>query len=162
MTRNNGRADCLTEGALMSRYGFFSALIACAMVISPCCAKALETLSAPVVITHAREAIGVSTRSWYGDEANLLSTYSTTPRYFDGVNVGIEMNCTSTKAGSFTVELWRGSSRFSASRVGTASFSRQGFTKATWTNVGSGTYFFVFTNSAGTLIKCSGIAMYSW
>lgn len=146
----------------MNKSGLFSALLAGLMVFFPCAAFAAEIESAPVVISHVQETQSISSRSWYGGEASLLFSYSTTPRSFDGANVGIEMTCTSTKAGSFTVELWRGSSRFSASRVGTANFSRQGFTKATWTNVGSGTYFFVFTNSAGTLIKCSDIAMYSW
>lgn len=114
-------------------------------------------------VTHEEVTCAdISTCSWYGGEATFTFTHTTTPRYYDGTNVGIEMTCSSSKDGSFVVELWRGSSKLGGSYVGRAEFSRQGFTKATWSNVGSGNYFFVFTNNAGTPITCSGIAMYSW
>lgn len=132
---------------------------------APAIVYASPTNEASVVITHEQIDLvdsGIDQRSWYGTSMAFSRTAYTSEYSFDGTNVGIEMTCTSSKSGSFTVYLWR-KTIGGSERVGSASFNRNGFTKATWTNVGSGTYFFILSKANdGTVVTCSDIAMYSW
>lgn len=99
-------------------------------------------------------------RSWYGTTLRLSSSGRTSTSYFDGNNVGIEMTCSSSKDGYFSVQLKRASD---GSTVGTASFKYNGFTKATWTNVGPDSYYFAFSKQIdGAIVTSSDVAMYSW
>lgn len=101
-------------------------------------------------------------RSWYGDSLRLLNTQYLQERYFDGNNVGIEMTASSPSDGTFSVSLYRIEGEGS-SFISSATFKRNGFTKATWEGVGPGTYRFVCKKAAdGKLVTSSDVAMYSW
>lgn len=97
-------------------------------------------------------------RSWYGEEIAFSVTARTALRYFDGSSVGIEVFASCPVAGSFTVQLYRGNTY-----VGIAYLNRNGFSRAEWTNIGSGSYRFVFSKSLdGSTVTCSDVAMFSW
>lgn len=114
-------------------------------------------ISAPVKFTG-----DVAPYSWYGSTMNLVSTAFTASRYFDGSSLGIEMTCTSSMDGTFTVTLYKVANGQNVS-MGSAYFKRIGFTKATWQGVGSGTYFFGFSKTFdGTRVSSSDVKMYSW
>lgn len=99
---------------------------------------------------------------WYGDDLSLYTTHSFPELYFDGNNVGIEMTASCPSSGTFIVSLYRVVNG-RGTLVGSASFKRKGFTKATWEGVGSGTYRFVCKKPAdGKLVTSSDVAMYSW
>lgn len=106
--------------------------------------------------------------SWYGSSLYMYKTTSVTgsTRYYDGSNVGIEMTCSTGGTNAcdsyFSVELHRVSG-LSDTYIGSAAFKRSGFTKATWTNVGSGYYYFKFVKCSDTQsISSNNVAMYSW
>lgn len=113
-----------------------------------------------------------STRSWYGSTLDMTGTaqYTGSVRDYDGSNVGIEMTCYTTGSPSgcdryFSVELHRKSGAFDSrdDYVGSAAFKRNGFTKATWTNVGAGRYCFKFVKCADNqVLHSNSVAMYSW
>ncbi len=118
-------------------------------------------VAANVSYSRTNPVVPIS-RSWYGDSLNLLSTQTFQDRYFDGRNVGIEMTASCPIDGSFTVSLFR-ISNGRASLVGSASFKRNGFTKATWENVGSGTYRFLCKKTLdGKRVTSTDVAIYSW
>lgn len=115
----------------------------------------------PSSIAFASEA---STYSWYGStlEVGGYSSWTGATRYYDGSNVGIEMTCRSSGSGTFDVELHRGYIVFN-DYIGTVAFNVNGFTKGTWTNVGSGNYYFKFNNPrVGLNVYSNDVAMYSW
>lgn len=120
-------------------------------------------ISPVVIVTDDRTASLPAPRSWYGSTMSLITTYSTASYYFDGNSVGIEMTCSSQRSGTFSVTLYRDVGSGSSQRIGTAAFNRNGFTKATWSGVGSGTYHFVMSKpNDGTRVTSSDVAMYSW
>lgn len=88
-------------------------------------------------------------------------------RYYDGQNVSISMTASSSGSGSacdpyFSVELHRAHGIFN-DYVGSAAFKRDGFTGASWSNVGSGNYYFVFVKcDDGKYISSSDVHMMSW
>lgn len=124
-----------------------------------------------IVVTHNPfESIkwGPMACSWYGSSLYMYKTTSVSgsTRYYDGSNVGIEMTCTTGGTNAcdsyFSVELHRVSG-FSDTYIGSAAFKHNGFTKATWTNVGSGNYYFKFVKCSDTQsISSNSVAMYSW
>lgn len=111
---------------------------------------------------------GVGAQSWYGSSLYLSATsYSGQKRYYDGNNVGIEMTCSAAGGSAcdsyFSVELHRKNSLLEDTYIGSAPFKRNGFSKATWSNVGSGNYFFKFVKcSDSQSISSNDVAMYSW
>ncbi len=117
-----------------------------------------------LTVTHSklRDPYEPLACSWYGTSASFKNSVSLKAHNYDGSNVGIEMTCSSSRSGSFTVALYRGTKADTKALIGSAQFSRNGFTKATWTNVGSGTYHFVLSGAGGTTITANDIAMYSW
>lgn len=97
-------------------------------------------------------------RSWFGGSLSLVSHQTLSSRYFDGNNVGIEMTASCPVDGMFSVSLLR-----SGSLVGSATFKRNGFTKATWEGVGPGYYQFSFSKANdGAWVTSGDVAMYSW
>lgn len=98
--------------------------------------------------------------SWYGNSFTLASGTWTTPvRYFDGNNIGIEMNCSAARKGNFTVTCCRSN----GATIGVKYFSYQGFTKATWPSAGPGNYYFKLSKvDDGVRVSSSDVAMYSW
>lgn len=102
-------------------------------------------------------SLDANARSWYGTSFSFSRRYSIPYHYFDGNNVGIEMDCSSKGSGSFSVSLYR-----NGLLIGTAEFNRNGFTKAVWTNVGPGNYSFELVKTDSASVKCSNVAMYSW
>ena len=98
--------------------------------------------------------------SWYGNSFSLTSgTWTTPSRYFDGNNIGIEMNCSAAGRGNFTVTCCRSN----GATVGTKYFSYPGFTKATWPSTGPGNYYFRLSKvDDGIRVSSSDVAMYSW
>lgn len=115
-------------------------------------------IEAEVSYEPATEAFFAQARSWYGTSFSFTAKHYSSTHYFDGNNVGIEMNCSAPRSGSFSVHLYRG-----GSLVGTAQLNRNGFAKADWTNVGPGNYTFHFIKANdGTTVSCSNVAMYSW
>ncbi len=142
-----------------------ASLFALSMCFIPRAALARGAVSADVVATVSYDGASTgapSSRSWYGDTLNLLNTQCFHDRYFDGNNVGIEMTASCPIDGTFTVSLLRVTNG-RAAFVGSASFKRNGFTKATWEGVGSGTYRFVCKKpSDGKRVTSSDVAIYSW
>lgn len=107
-------------------------------------------------------AAGRATYSWYGSTLYVAphNEWTGATRNYDGSNVGIEM--TGTTSGTFRVELHRGH-LITNDYVGFATFDKSKFDKATWTNVGSGKYYFKFDNTqSSTKVSSSDVAMYSW
>ena len=97
-------------------------------------------------------------RSWFGDSLSLVSRQTSSSRYFDGNNVGIELTASCPVDGTFTVSLLR-----SGSLIGSATFKRNGFTKATWEGIGPGHYQFTFSKANdGARVTSNDVAMYSW
>ena len=97
-------------------------------------------------------------RSWYGDKMVFTNSASTPLRYFDGSSVGIEVSASCPVGGTFSVGLYRNDNL-----IGIASLNRNGFSRAEWTGVGAGSYYFVFSKAAdGAKVTCSEIAMFSW
>ena len=114
-----------------------------------------------VSVTYDDSNTGVSACSWFGKPLTLNS-YERLGRYsFDGSNVGLELTASCAKTGFFTVTLLRVSDT-STIRIGSASLKSNGFTKATWSNVGSGQYMFEFRSNLGSLITAPTVALYSW
>lgn len=115
----------------------------------------IAALAVPVT-AHA----SVEPYSWYGNSFSLASgTWTTPSRYFDGNNIGSEMNCSAAGRGNFTVTCCRSN----GAAVGTKYFSYQGFTKATWPSAGPGNYYFKLSKTDdGIRVSSSDVAMYSW
>lgn len=138
-------------------------MIAATSSIAPRKAFASETLyevMAADVYSTPRDASSTQTlhRSWYGDELVFSISAATPLRYFDGSNVGIEVRAECPLGGTFSVGLYRNSNL-----IGIASLNRNGFSRAEWTGVGPGSYYFVFSKAAdGAKITCSNVAMFSW
>lgn len=143
-----------------------AAAIALGLCLAPRPALASELIDGSVepIMSYSRQAdAGMpSPLSWYGDDLSLYTTHSFPELYFDGNNVGIEMTASCPSSGTFIVSLYRVVNG-RGTLVGSASFKRKGFTKATWEGVGSGTYRFVCKKPAdGKLVTSSDVAMYSW
>lgn len=114
-----------------------------------------------ISVTYDDSNSGVTACSWFG-EPLTLNSYERFGRYtFDGSNVGLELTSSCAKSGFFTVTLLRVSDA-STVRIGSASLKSNGFTKATWSNVGPGQYMFEFRSNLGSLITAPTVAMYSW
>lgn len=114
-----------------------------------------------VSVTYDDSNFGVAACSWFGDPL-ALNSYARLGSYsFDGSNVGLELTASCAKEGFFTVTLLRVSGA-STVRIGSAPLKSNGFTKATWSNVGSGQYMFEFSSSLGSVITAPTVAMYSW
>lgn len=114
-----------------------------------------------VSVTYDDSNTGVASCSWFGEPLTLNSYERFGPYSFDGSNVGLELTSSCAKTGFFTVTLLRVSDT-STIRIGSASLKSNGFTKATWSNVGSGQYMFEFRSNLGSLITAPTVAMYSW
>ena len=143
-----------------------AAAIALGLCLAPRPVLASELIGGgvePIVSYSCQADAGMpSPLSWYGDDLSLSGTYSFQDRYFDSNNVGIEMTASCPSSGTFTVSLYRVVNG-RGTLVGSASFKRRGFTKATWEGVGSGTYRFVCKKPAdGKVVTSSDVAMYSW
>lgn len=140
--------------------GWFIAAIVLLALMLPIKALAAER-DYVVSVTYDDSNSGVASCSWFGDPLTLNS-YERLGRYsFDGSNVGLELTASCAKTGFFTVTLLRVSDT-STIRIGSASLKSNGFTKATWSNVGSGQYMFEFRSNLGSLITAPTVAMYSW
>lgn len=115
----------------------------------------VAVLAAPVAALALEEPC-----SWYGDSFSFSSGVVRLPsRYFDGNNIGLEMNCTATGTGRFSVTCYRAN----GASVGTKSFSYKGFTKATWPSVGPGNYYSCLSkNRDGVRVSSSNVALFSW
>lgn len=114
-----------------------------------------------VSVTYNDSNTGVAACSWFGKPLTLNSYERFGSYSFDGSNVGLELTSSCAKTGFFTVTLLRVSDS-STTRLGYASLKSNGFTKATWNNVGSGQYMFEFRSNLGSLITAPTVAMYSW
>lgn len=104
------------------------------------------------VVTHDKDEYPI-------DPTGLTSSYSSTlvlgvpshvgiTRYYSGTNISISMDAYTTGSGgncdpSFSVELHRAHG-FYSEYIGSAAFWRDGYSKATWSNVGPGDYYFKF------------------
>lgn len=162
----NNRANCGMMRILVQCLSAIS-LVALLILLSPSTTWASEfsPKDSGIYITHEKiEIPGISMMSWFGEKLRLASTQTLKARTFDGNNVGIEMTAKCPKDGTFSVTLYRKMSGSNRLRyVGTATFKRNGFTKAVWENVGSGIYQFVCTKSPdGTVVTSSDVAIYSW
>lgn len=105
--------------------------------------------------------------SWYGSELQFVTELAGTPRWYDGNSIGIEMTCSAITEGQldthFSVELWRGENTSNGTYIGSAALWRNGFSRAEWTNVGSGQYFFRFVKANdGIWVTSNDVAMFSW
>lgn len=127
-------------------------------------ANELDGMQSRVTVSydHSDSDFSITPLAWYGSTLNMLTSYTFPQKSFDGNSIGIEMNAHCQVDGTFTVTLYQiiGDASY---RIGSATFKRNGFTKATWENVGSGTYQFVCHKSADkAYVISSDVAMYSW
>ncbi len=115
----------------------------------------VSAFSAPAIALASEE-----TCSWYGDSFSFSSgTVRIPARYFDGSNIGLEMNCSATANGMFNVACYRGD----GASVGMRKISYQGFSKVTWPSVGPGDYYFHLTKIRdGVRVSSSDVAFFSW
>ncbi len=140
---------------------FFAAFVAgCPQV-----ASALDVSASPAkpIVSYERDdsTADIASRSWFGGVLSLGSSQRFGPCTFDGNNVGIEMTASCPRNGTFTVTLYRINPI--KQRIGSATFKRNGFTKAVWENVGSGRYQFECTKSPdGATVTSNDVAIYSW
>lgn len=142
-------------------------LITCCLLMGcprPALAHESSVISGDVVVSYERGvslAGDLDARSWYGRKLSLASRQVIGPNSFDGNSVGIEMTASCPKNGTFTVTLYRMNP--SKQRIGSATFKRNGFTKAVWEGVGSGNYLFECTKSPdGAMVTSKDVAVYSW
>ena len=160
----------------MVSLGLFVALLVGSAALAPSFAYATEAENDKDVQLEVSydpaDGMGptISTRSWYGSTLTLGkydTSFKGATRYYNGQHVGIEMTCktkgaTSGKSKYFSVELHRKNGLVDT-YIGSAAFKRKGFTKATWTNVGSGNYYFKFVRTSdGQSIHSNDVKMYSW
>lgn len=110
------------------------------------------------LITYEPSLPAPSDRSWYGDSFQFQTSYITRENYYDGNNVGIELDATASATVPFQITLLKGGGVVSTARLNTG-----GFVRAEWPGVGSGMYSFRFTSSGQRLtISCRNVAMFSW
>ena len=140
--------------------GWFIAAIVLLALMLPIKAMAAEG-DYEVSVTYDDSNTGVTACSWFGKPLTLNSYERFGSYSFDGSNVGLEFTSSCAKTGFFTVTLLRVSDS-STIRIGYASLKSNGFTKATWSNAGSGQYMFEFRSKPGSLITAPTVAMYSW
>lgn len=140
--------------------GWFIAAIVLLVLIFPVKALAAEG-DYEVSVTYDDSNTGVTACSWFGKPLTLNSYERFGSYSFDGSNVDLEFTSSCAKTGFFTVTLLRVSDS-STIRIGYASLKSNGFTKATWSNAGSGQYMFEFRSNPGSLITAPTVAMYSW
>ena len=140
--------------------GWFIAAIVLLALMLPIKALAAEG-DYEVSVTYDDSNTGVTACSWFGKPLTLNSYERLGSYSFDGSNVGLEFTSSCAKTGFFTVTLLRVSDS-STIRIGYASLKSNGFTKATWSNAGSGQYMFEFRSNPGSLITAPTVAMYSW
>lgn len=154
--------------------GSVGALLTAAVLCPATALGAPENDEIEITVTHdPAESFfnGITPYSWFGSTLYFggpedITMLDGEVRSYDGTNVGIEMTCSKSMGTTcddyFSVELWRGKPG-SGTYVGSAGFAREGFTKATWSNVGSGDYAFRFVKCPDTqVIQSSDVAMYSW
>ena len=140
--------------------GWFIAAIVLLALMLPIKALAAEG-DYEVSVTYDDSNTGVTACSWFGKPLTLNSYKRFGSYSFDGSNVGLEFTSSCAKTGFFTVTLLRVSDS-STIRIGYASLKSNGFTKATWSNAGSGQYMFEFRSNPGSLITAPTVAMSSW
>lgn len=144
------------------------AVIGCALILVFTCVRTarasdVDASSTEIVISYERADPGIdaASRAWYGRKLTLSRNQTFGPQTFDGNNVGIEMTASCPKSGSFTVTLYKMNP--TKQRIGSATFKRNGFTKAVWENVGSGRYLFECAKSPdGATVTSNDVAIYSW
>lgn len=154
---------------------FFIVGVVSSFLLTPTVAIAEQQASdssVHVYVTHDPtesifDNLSESERSWYGSSLEFSGTHIGSKRYYDGNNIGIEMRCYQTGTypcdTHFSVELHRSNYIWEDTYIGSAAFNRSGFTKATWTNVGGGTYFFKFVKCNDNMtVRARNVAMYSW
>lgn len=123
-------------------------------------AEVLQTDATLIELTQSQKG-GIEPYSWYGEPFSIVSgTKKTAVRYFDGSSVGLEMTSSATIQGTFSVSLYREGGTL----LGARQLKFNGFSKVTWSNVGSGRYFFSFTKTTAPSVKVttSQLKMYSW
>lgn len=126
-------------------------------------AEVLDEVHVRVEVEHWRPENMATPRSWFGSTLSFASSYTLPAHVYDGNNVGIEMTASCPVGGTFTVSLYRKSTTGSLGFLGEATFKRNGFTKATWEDVGPGTYVFSCSKSSdGAIVSSDDVAMYSW
>lgn len=115
----------------------------------------------------------MASASWYGwSKATFSSRLYGQERYYDGNNVGLNWGASTHNSRPYDVSNSNGF-RITLQRKGWFGIwtdvgyrdrlDRNSGGSATWTNVGSGTYRFVFSKSIdGTTEYVEGIEMYSW
>lgn len=135
--------------------------------VSPVLADELSDQTRSVVTTESLGSSSVSTYSSYESSGWFENTYKAPERSYDGNNIGITItahNSVPTHINTtFTVTLYR-KNFIGSSKVGSVTFSRScsGETH-TFTNVGSGKYYFVFSKAGdGTREYLDYVHYYSY
>lgn len=120
-------------------------------------AYASEMTDVPiVVVSHTEEES--ETPSPYTQLSTSFSFAESKSLTRISVNKGslsVSVNATCPIDGVFSVSLYKGSTSF-----GTASFKRNGYTKATWNNLTTGSYTIRFTKAKdGSTVKCTRVTV---
>lgn len=92
--------------------------------------------------------------SSYSSSLSFDSNLHGQARSFDGQNLTMSIDAYSTTSGTtypassyFTATLYRYHSWASDDYIGSASYKRDGYTSKTWSNVGSGSYYWDFSKA---------------
>ncbi|NTW29612.1 MAG: hypothetical protein HGA39_09680 [Coriobacteriia bacterium] len=113
-------------------------------------------------------AIAVPTAAYassYWSSMYLLTAFDGGVRYYNGNNVGISMtaSCASYSARCFSVDLYKYRAWYWSDWMGSSAFPRNGYGSHNWFNVGSGNYYFHFTNWwDGAAVYSGNVHMYSY
>jgi hypothetical protein len=122
-----------------------------------------------LIFTLVMAFSATASASWYGSSASFSAKLTGASRYYDGNNVGLNWGNAYNDSPShvnngdgFTISLQR-KNGIGWITIGSVWCERQGGGGANWTNVGSGTYRFIFSKSNdGTWQYIPYIEMFSW
>lgn len=145
--------------ATLSRRGFLTSAVFGVVGIFALSATALAQTQDRtfLMVTYGVLPSDSSDLSWYGDSFRISSYHKTKDYYFDGNNIGIEFTVTTATEPSFHMTLCQG-----ARTVGSTSINARGFVRAEWFGVEPGNYGFKFTNTTGSVLNLTDVAMFSW
>lgn len=101
----------------------------------------------------------------YTSEFSFKTSFVGTTRAFNGTNISISATATTngvkSEFSTYSVTLYR-KNLLSSERIGTVNMSMNGTSTRTWTNVGSGKYYFYFSKGTdGVTVSSKNVKMYN-
>lgn len=149
----------LHHGAIIPAQILISTALAISTFASPMSAYAEPCAISPEPVLTLYEA--TSPFSWYADTFSITSgTVRTPTRYFDGSNIGIEMESSAQSSGSLQVALYSSN----GSSFGPRQIRYPGSSSASWLNTSPGYYYFRFSkrDNPSVTVTSNQLRMFSW